>query len=114
VCLVAGNGGPCVDSLCQRLDVGFRPIVDVPNAFSPNGDGGNDILFVYGYRTKTILFRVFNRWGEKVFETTDINKGWDGIYKGEPQEMDVYAWTLNALLEGDIRVERQGNVTLIR
>jgi gliding motility-associated-like protein len=86
----------------------------VPNAFSPNGDGQNDILLVKGRGVQSIVFRVFNRWGEKVFESNDLNFGWDGTFKGEPQEMDVYAWTLNAVLDGNIPIFKSGNATLIR
>lgn len=114
VCLTAYNDGPCPDTACRLIFVRFTPLIDVPNAFSPNGDGQNDILYVKGRGIQTILFRVFNRWGEKVFESNDINIGWDGTYKGEPQEMDVYAWTLNAILDGNISVTKNGNVTLIR
>jgi gliding motility-associated-like protein len=114
VCLVAMNTGPCPDDTCQRFDVTFFPAIDVPNAFSPNGDGQNDILYVRGYNVQTMLFKVFNRWGEKVFETNDLNIGWNGTYKSEEQEMDVFAWTLNAVLISGEIVERKGNVTLIR
>lgn len=114
VCLTAYNNGPCPDTTCRLIFVNFTPIIDVPNAFSPNGDGQNDILLVKGRGVQSILFRVFNRWGEKVFETNNINTGWDGTYKGEPQEMEVYAWTLNAVLDGNISVIKSGNVTLIR
>ncbi|HZG00683.1 MAG TPA: gliding motility-associated C-terminal domain-containing protein, partial [Chitinophagales bacterium] len=114
VCLVAMNAGPCPDDTCQRFDVNFFPAIDVPNAFSPNGDGQNDILYVRGYNVQTMLFKVFNRWGEKVFETNDLNIGWNGTYKSEQQEMDVFAWTLDAVLISGEIVERKGNVTLVR
>lgn len=114
VCLTAYNNGPCPDTACRLIYVRFTPLIDVPNAFSPNGDGQNDFLLVKGRGVQSILFRVFNRWGEKVFETNNINVGWNGTYKGEPQEMDVYAWTLNAVLDGNISVTKSGNVTLIR
>ncbi|MFN5069675.1 MAG: PKD domain-containing protein [Bacteroidota bacterium] len=114
VCLIAFNNGPCPDTACRLITVRFTPVIDVPNAFSPNGDGQNDILLVKGRGVQSIVFRVFNRWGEKVFESNDLNFGWDGTFKGEPQEMDVYAWTLNAVLDGNIPIFKSGNATLIR
>ncbi len=77
--------------------------VDVPQAFSPNGDGVNDILYAKGWGIERLLsFRIYNRWGELVFETDDINQGWDGRYKGEIQNPDSYAYVVvvkNYILE---------------
>lgn len=113
-CLTAINDGGCPDKVCTLIKVELIPVVDVPNAFSPNGDGSNDILFVKGQDVKTINFKVFNRWGELVFETNDINQGWNGYYKGELQEMEVYVWTLSATFSDGKAAVRSGNVTLLR
>jgi gliding motility-associated-like protein len=68
--------------------------LDVPTAFTPNGDGVNDIVYVRGWGIKSLLeFNIYNRWGELVFTTTDINQGWDGYYKGALQNVETYAWT---------------------
>lgn len=67
--------------------------VDVPTAFTPNGDGINDFINVNGWGIKKLnYFRVFNRWGELIYETTDLKTGWDGIYKGVPQNMETYVY----------------------
>lgn len=67
--------------------------VDVPTAFTPNGDGVNDLINVNGWGIKKLnYFRVFNRWGELIYETTDLKSGWDGIYKGAPQNMETYVY----------------------
>ncbi|MDF2451100.1 MAG: large protein [Bacteroidota bacterium] len=67
--------------------------VDVPTAFTPNGDGVNDLINVAGWGIKKLnYFRVFNRWGELIYETTDPQSGWDGIYKGVPQNMETYVY----------------------
>ncbi len=67
--------------------------VDLPNAFTPNGDGINDIVFVRGWGIENLVsFRIFNRWGEMIFETADLNQGWDGTYKGVVQNPDSYAY----------------------
>jgi gliding motility-associated-like protein len=113
-CLLASNSGPCPDSLCVSIIVQIIPIVDVPNAFSPNGDGINDVLYVEGQGMASIDFKIFNRWGQLVFESHDMNTGWDGTYSGQPQEMDVYAWTLNAVALNGTPIFKKGNVTLLR
>jgi len=91
-----------------------NPYVFVPNAFTPNGDYENDILYVRGAVLESILFRVFNRWGEMVFETVDKNIGWDGIFKGKLTDPDVYDYYLKAVcIDGQEKIIK-GNVTLMR
>jgi gliding motility-associated-like protein len=70
--------------------------VDVPTAFTPNGDGINDIIYVDGWGIKKLIyFRVFNRWGQFLFESNDISVGWDGMYKGAPQNVDTYVYQVS-------------------
>lgn len=112
------SDGVCSVSTKQKLyNYEFdcnNTFVYVPNAFSPNGDSENDILFVRSVVTQEILFRVFNRWGEMVFETTDINKGWDGRFRNKLMDPDVYDYYLKAIcVDGQERIIK-GNVTLMR
>jgi gliding motility-associated-like protein len=86
----------------------------VPNIFSPNGDGINDILYVHSECIKRMDFAVFDRWGNKVFETTNINDGWNGTYHGKPMEMGTYVWYLNATLYSGKVMNEHGNVAIIR
>ncbi|MEA3445142.1 MAG: gliding motility-associated C-terminal domain-containing protein, partial [Bacteroidota bacterium] len=88
--------------------------VFVPNAFSPNNDSKNDILFVQSRMTNDIYFAVYNRWGEKLFETTNILQGWDGSYKGKEMPNGVYVFYLKATCWNSIFFEKKGNVTLLR
>ncbi len=88
--------------------------VFVPNTFTPNGDGNNDILYVRAKEIKELYFAVYNRRGELVFETKDMNKGWDGIYKGAKADPDVFAWYLSAKCFSKGEFKSKGNVTLIR
>lgn len=88
--------------------------VFVPNTFTPNGDGKNDILFVRGLKVEEVFFAVYNRWGEKVFETTDKTKGWDGIYKSRPADVGVFGWYLKVKCINGEENFKKGNVTLIR
>lgn len=113
-CLTANNDGGCPDQVCTYISVRLLPVVDVPNAFSPNGDGQNDILYVKGQDIRTLGFKVYNRWGELVFETNNINNGWNGVYKGEIQEMEVYVWMLTATFSNGTVSQRSGNVTLLK
>ena len=87
----------------------------VPNAFSPNGDGLNDVFkpIAVGIST-TNFFRIVNRYGQIVFETNQWNKGWDGTYKGVPQAIGNYIWMINGLGKNGKVIEMKGNVILIR
>ena len=114
VCLIAKSAAGCADTLCKSVSADVNTKLDVPTGFSPNGDGFNDILFVRGGGIETMSFKVFNRWGELVFETTDITIGWDGTYKGQAQEMDAYAYVLSATFVDGSSQSKSGNVTLIR
>lgn len=89
-------------------------IVDVPNAFSP-GNGANGKFKILRRGDATLKsFIIFNRWGAKVFETSDINAGWDGTFNGEAQPMGVYIYTIDAVSVTGKRITKQGNVTLVR
>lgn len=88
--------------------------VFVPNTFTPNGDNQNDILFVRSNSIDELYFAVYNRWGQIVFETTDIKKGWDGIYEGKNVDPAVFAWYLRAKCYNGDELIKKGNTTLIR
>lgn len=89
-------------------------ILYVPNAFTPNGDEINDELKVYGVSLQSIDFRVFDRWGEQVFYTDDLEKGWDGKFKGEILPPDVYIYYLDAFYLDGQKKSMKGSVTLIK
>jgi gliding motility-associated-like protein len=114
VCLSAYNDVGCQDTACKSVRGIVVPIVDVPTGFTPNGDGINDFVFVRGYGIESMTFRIFNRWGEKVFETTDKKTGWDGTYKGVKQEMEVYQYTLDVQFFDDTHTFKKGNITLLK
>ncbi|MCB0814863.1 MAG: gliding motility-associated C-terminal domain-containing protein, partial [Flavobacteriales bacterium] len=91
-----------------------EPDIFVPNAFTPNGDGSNDLLFVRGRFITELDFQVFDRWGEKVFETSDQNVGWDGTFRGKPVDPAVFVYHLTVRCEDGQRYFKKGNVTVIR
>lgn len=88
--------------------------VFVPNVFSPNGDGKNDLLMVYGNYIDRIDMRIFNQWGEQIDRITDKTRGWDGRFKGKPQPVGVYVYVLQAQLSDGRIVNLKGSITLIR
>jgi gliding motility-associated-like protein len=90
------------------------PNIYVPNAFTPNGDGENDLLLVRGGGITSLKFMVFNRWGNKVFETEDQQLGWDGSYNGNLAEPAVFVYQLEAVCGDGQTYFEKGNVTLIR
>jgi gliding motility-associated-like protein len=114
VCLTATSADGCVDMICKNVDADIHAAADVPTAFSPNGDGSNDILYVRGAAMETLDFRVYNRWGELVFQTTNQEVGWDGTYKGKPAEVDAYAFVLSVSFIDGKSLQKTGNVTLLR
>ncbi len=91
-----------------------EPYLFVPSGFSPNGDGENDVLFVRGKIIKEMTFRVFDRWGEMVFESTDPNIGWDGTFRGKMMDPDTYDYYLQVICIDDQESIIKGNVTLLR
>jgi len=114
ICLSADNGHNCPSSACKDVPVVLTAYADLPTAFTPNGDDNNDVFKVRWKNVIKMHLRIFNRWGELVFESRDPNIGWDGTYKGEPQEMEVYDWLLNAAFKNGREIFRKGNVTLLR
>lgn len=115
VCLeVYNQGAPCRDTVCDSLYIRFIPLIGVPNAFSPNGDGINDIVLVEGKGIIGMDFRIYNRWGQLVYQGNDPKKGWDGVFRGEPQPMEVYTYTVDATLINKDNVHLKGNITLLR
>lgn len=88
--------------------------VAVPNSFSPNNDGLNDLQCVLGDCIVSLEFTIYNRWGEVVFYTSDKNECWDGKFKGQSVQSGVYLFKLNAILENGKSVVKSGNVNVIR
>jgi gliding motility-associated-like protein len=98
------------------VHIELKGSLDVPTAFTPNGDGTNDLINVDGWGIRKLnYFRVFNRWGELIYETTDLNSGWDGIYKGVPQNMETYVYQAEAELYTDTEpIKKTGYFKLLR
>ncbi len=88
--------------------------VFVPNVFTPNGDGRNDKLYVYGNYIDKLEMRIFNQWGEQIAVINNISQGWDGTQRGKPQPVGVYVYVLKAVLTTGKVVQLKGSITLLR
>lgn len=98
-----------------RVDIKVAFSLDFPKAFSPNGDGKNDKIFVRGWGLKELLeLKIYNRWGEVVYESNDLNAGWDGTFRGQPQNVETYIYTIKALTFENEVLSKKGNFSLLR
>jgi gliding motility-associated-like protein len=113
VSVVGYNG--CANKDTVHIDIDYRGKLLIPNAFSPNGDGKNDVFKVANLTFQRVVeFRVFNRYGQEVFNTIDAGTGWDGTFNGEPQGVGTYMYMIKiGYPDGHIE-NYTGDVTLIR
>jgi len=109
-CNVSGSVNVSFNSCTEETNVLY-----IPTAFSPNGDGANDLFRV---KTSSALKRynikIYNRWGEQVFESADITESWDGVYQGRTQPLSSYVWYLEYTFNDGKKHTQTGNVTLVR
>lgn len=111
------------DGICTRSDSVTvtvyemncdEPDIFVPDAFTPNGDGNNDTLFVRGRFISAMDLKIFDRWGEIVFQTTRQSEGWDATFKGKPVDPAVFVYWLKVTCADGQDFFKKGNVTVIR
>ena len=112
--LIAYNAAGCTDTFSLSVDVLINPLLDVPNAFTPAQGGINSIIFVRGFGIKRMNWRIYNRWGQVVFESENKRSGWDGTFKGKLQPVDVYTYTLDAEFSDGKKLRKTGDITLLR
>jgi gliding motility-associated-like protein len=113
-CLTATNEFGCSKDTCIPVQTLITPLLDVPNAFTPGRFGVNSIIKVIGFGVKQMNWNIYNRWGEKIFESHSVRNGWDGTYKGKLQPMDVYTYTLEVTFSDGKKVRRTGDITMLR
>ena len=110
-----GCRGSGQSTICVVNNLCGEPMIFVPNAFTPNGDGLNDVLYVRGYNIeRVVIFAIYNRWGEKVFESHSLDEGWDGKYNGRLATGDVFAYYLKVECRTGEEFFKKGNVTVVR
>lgn len=109
--ILGANG--CIGRDTVLVAVEFEEIVEVPTAFTPEGPS-NNLLRVLGVGITAIDFKIYNRYGQLVFSTTDIDEGWDGTLNGKPLNQGVFVWTLEYSLINGIKGSKTGDVTLFK
>jgi gliding motility-associated-like protein len=116
-CLYVKNNNGCSDTLCKVVKVGCAEnTLFVPNTFTPNGDGLNDLFNVVTLPQCIQKFNlaIYNVWGQKVFSTDKLEEGWNGMYKGQEAEDDVYSYILEYTMDSGKAYRKTGHVTLIK
>jgi gliding motility-associated-like protein len=117
VCLIAFNGPDCSDTTCGYIEIRDEFVIWVPNTFTPDADEYNNVfspvvsmIDIYNYD-----FFIYNRWGEIIFESHDVNVGWDGTYKGRSVKEGVYTWKirLKSIYTDEYR-DYNGHVNMLR
>jgi gliding motility-associated-like protein len=109
------NQEGCVGNDSIRIKYYDGPEMYIPNAFSPNGDGINDYFrFIPVGIIEYRYFRIFNRWGQEVYSSTNFRIGWDGTLNGQPAPVDTYIWILEGKDLNGQMISRKGSVTLLR
>jgi gliding motility-associated-like protein len=111
----------CRDSASLKVNTFYQSHLALPNVFTPDNDGLNDVFYVIAGKDVTAVkqFQIFNRWGEKVFEKSnsrpnEYSSGWDGNYKGKKAPMATYVYYISITLKNGATEVNKGNITLIR
>lgn len=113
-CLIAFNNFGCSDTLCQPIDIEVSPLFDVPNSFTPNGDGINDVFYVRAFGAISMNWTIYNRFGKAIFNSTSVKKGWNGTFNGVLQPQEVYNYTLVLKFADGTTKTRTGDITLLK
>ena len=109
-CKTSANSAPVTGTAVNFND----NLIYVANAFTPNGDGKNDIVYVHSENIRSLKFDVYDQWGELLFTSTNTQKGWDGYYKGTREPVGVYVYFVQAIMNDGKQVNKKGTITLLR
>ena len=112
--LIAYNQYDCSDTITRKIQSLIEPLLDIPNAFTPGRNGENAIITVKGFGIGKMDWKIYNRWGQLVFQSNDISIGWNGTFKGKLQPLDVYSYTLDVEFSDGKKMRKTGDITLIR
>lgn len=116
ILVIAKALGACQSQSLPYNDKTLLPDLDVfmPNVFTPNGDNKNDVFLPYSNYMQSVTMRIFNQWGQEVFFSTELNKGWDGTFKGTEQPVGVYIYVVTVVMQNGNKVNKKGSLNLIR
>jgi len=114
-CVTGTAANTCTNSACINISITeLCGTVFIPDAFSPNGDGQNDVFLVYGKCITALSMQIYDRWGNKVFETTNLTTGWDGNYNGSMMNTGTYIYQASYTLNSGVTDKVKGNLILMR
>ena len=112
VILMVTDLNACTDSIAQTIHISLLPVL--PTAFTPNGDGENDVFLIRGGPFDAVEFNIYNNWGQLIFQSFDPELGWDGKFNTQDAPLGVYTWTFTVQLAGVRVIVKEGDVTLMR
>lgn len=112
IMFVVTDANGCVDTTYQDITIALPPVL--PTGFTPNGDNENDVFIIRGGPFKEVDFRVYNNWGELIFQSLDPDVGWNGTFNNQPAPLGVYTWTFTVQMTNDVIIKQSGDVTLMR
>jgi gliding motility-associated-like protein len=107
------NGNSAITSMSNETEVTPTMYLYVPNAFTPNGDGLNDLFTVQGEAIRSFRLQIFNRWGDLIFESSDLCQAWDGKFNGQPVPQGTYVYRLSASSITGKHLTREGTVNVL-
>ena len=114
VTLIAFSRAGCSDTITLAVPVIVNPLLDVPNAFTPGRFGLNSVVNVRGFGIDKLSWKIYNRWGQLIFNSNNKKIGWDGTYKGKLQPIDTYTYSLEATFTDGKKLTKTGDITLLR
>ena len=111
--VIARSADGCTDTASIKTAVDNKDFF-IPNAFTPNNDGRNDLFKVYGSSVTAAEIKIYNQWGVMLYETKDNQKGWDGTHKNNPQPVGLYVYVVKVRLSNEDTFIKKGTIRLIR
>jgi len=114
VTMIANNQYGCADTVVMEVTIHPEHTLYVPNAFTPNSDGYNDLFMAKGTHILEYEMMIFDRWGELVYTSQNLNNGWDGTYKGDPAKEDVYVYKIKYKTNESEVLTKEGHLSLLK
>lgn len=114
ITMIANNQYGCADTVTMEITIHPEHTLYVPNAFTPDGDGLNDVFSALGSHIEEFEMMIFNRWGEMIFQTNSMTYGWDGTFKGDVVKEDVYVYKIKYKTNESEVLSKEGHITLLK